>query len=90
MRLCKRYRVSGNVQGVFFRVSTWGQANEIGVTGWVRNTNNNDVELVACGTYEKLLRLEAWLQKGPPLATVKNIESEEIEGELFTDFSLRF
>lgn len=90
MTLCRRYRVNGRVQGVFFRASTRDQAISIGVTGWVRNTSRGDVELVACGEENQLLELESWLQDGPPHADVVDVQSETIALETFADFKVRY
>jgi|TARA_B100002003_G_scaffold195421_1_gene185246 acylphosphatase len=46
--------ISGRVQGVFFRHNTNKIANKLGLTGFVRNLGNRDVEVVAEGTEEKL------------------------------------
>jgi len=90
MTLCRRYRVSGKVQAVFFRDSTRKIAIRIGVTGWVRNTTGGDVELVACGEQNQLSELEDWLRGGPPLAEVHDVQSETIAHETFTEFRIRY
>ena len=33
----RKVRVSGHVQGVFYRVWAQGQARELGISGWIRN-----------------------------------------------------
>lgn len=76
MIISERYRVSGIVQGVGFRYHTRKQAISIGLTGWVRNLNNGDVELVARGSRMQLDQLYAWLQTGPRLACVDSVEVE--------------
>jgi len=49
----RRYLISGRVQGVGFRWFVEREAALIGVTGWVRNTENGDVEVMATGTHEQ-------------------------------------
>lgn len=71
--LCRHYIVEGQVQGVFFRVSTRDQAHQLGLKGWVRNRVEGDVELVACGTEAELMVLEQWLHQGPPMARVEQV-----------------
>jgi len=41
--------ISGRVQGVFFRVNTRNKAYELGLTGWVKNNYDGDVEVVCEG-----------------------------------------
>lgn len=79
MSLCKHYLVSGHVQGVFFRACTQEEARRLGLTGWVRNTPDGAVELLACGDAEQLHQLNVWLWKGPPSAKVTKVVSELVE-----------
>jgi acylphosphatase len=62
--------ISGRVQGVGFRYSCCHEARRLGLSGWVRNTINGDVEVWAEGSREKLDALLAWLRQGPPGARV--------------------
>ena len=71
---CRRFLVSGRVQGVFYRDSTRRQAQAIGVTGWVRNLYDGRVEVLACGDSRKLETFKKWLEIGPEYAKVTNIE----------------
>lgn len=87
---CMCYRVSGKVQGVWFRDSTVTRANEIGITGWVRNVPDGSVEVLACGEEVKLEEFFQWLHKGPMLARVDSVQSEQVELEQYTDFSVRY
>ena len=50
IRIRKRVRVSGCVQGVFFRSATERTAAALGVDGWVRNLPDSRVEAVFEGT----------------------------------------
>ena len=67
-------RIKGRVQGVGFRYSAVDEALRLGITGWVRNTPDGDVELVAEGGKEALRRLAAWGHVGPPGALVTEVE----------------
>ncbi len=64
------YLVKGRVQGVGFRWWTERAARRIGVSGTVRNTDDGDVEVMAEGSEEELVQLEAALERGPPLSSV--------------------
>ena len=61
---------------MFFRISTQDKANELNLTGWVKNIFNNAVEIIAEGDREELSKLTGWLQLGPPNATVDKISIE--------------
>ncbi len=66
--------IRGRVQGVYFRASTVYEAQNLGLTGWVRNSPDGSVEAVAEGTCEKIEELIAWCKKGPSGARVTNVE----------------
>ncbi|EKF9137290.1 acylphosphatase [Vibrio cholerae] len=67
---CSKFIVSGHVQGVGFRYHTSHQGLKLGLTGYAKNLNNGDVEVVACGAPERLEELYLWLQEGPKTASV--------------------
>ena len=66
--VCVRYKVSGRVQGVFFRASAQERALSLGLSGYAKNLPDGSVEVLACGEQMHLEALETWLQKGPPSA----------------------
>ena len=88
-QLCIHCFVSGKVQGVWFRASTQEKAQELGLTGWVRNLADGRVEVVACGDKNKLAELHAWLKQGPKLAKVSDLTYEELPWEEHQQFALR-
>lgn len=69
-------RVSGRVQGVFFRDSTRQKARELGLAGWVRNTPDGRVEAVFEGPTEAVREAVRWCGVGPPHAEVEDVEAE--------------
>lgn len=71
---CRRYLISGRVQGVFYRASAQRFAQSLQLSGWVRNRRDGRVELLACGDEAVLETLEKWLEIGPEYAKVTNIE----------------
>lgn len=75
-----RVLVSGTVQGVFFRHSTWQQAVDLEVKGWVRNLEDGRVECKALGPESDLLILLNWLGKGPVQAKVERVDIEWLSG----------
>lgn len=84
-------KVSGDVQGVFFRAHTREKAESLGVSGWARNTGDGGVEVVAEGERKLLEEFLAWLGKGPPSARVERVESawEKPTGE-FRGFGIKY
>jgi acylphosphatase len=71
---CRRYFVSGRVQGVGFRMSAYMAARRLGLDGWVRNLPDGRVEALAAGRTERLASFEDWLRAGPPGARVDDLE----------------
>lgn len=71
--------VRGKVQGVWFRAWTREMGRELGVTGWVRNMPDGNVETLAQGSAEQLDQFETRLWDGPPLARVTEIEVRRSE-----------
>ena len=84
-------RIHGLVQGVFFRSNTRGKAISLGVTGWVRNSWDGSVELMAEGERKSLEELLEWCREGPPSARVEKINHswEEFRGE-FDSFQVKY
>ncbi len=66
--------IHGRVQGVFFRDFTQRHAEELGLTGFVRNLQGGRVEVVAEGEKTKLSVLIDYLKRGPPAAAVESVE----------------
>ncbi|MGH7770310.1 MAG: acylphosphatase [Candidatus Binatia bacterium] len=71
-----RIRVEGRVQGVFFRASAQAEAHRLGVKGWVRNSPDGSVELLAEGQRKTIDDLIAWCRHGPRGAEVANVQVE--------------
>ena len=76
--LSKRCRVTGRVQGVWFRASTQQQAQHLGVTGYARNLPDGSVEVLACGPASAVGELESWLWQGPEAAEVSDVACETV------------
>ena len=70
--------VKGRVQGVGFRWFVHREAAEIGLNGWVRNTDGGDVEIVASGTGQQLAELRTALQKGSRGSRVDSVVQHEL------------
>ena len=81
-------RVTGKVQGVFFRASTQEEAQRLGLGGWVRNEADGSVRIEAEGDEDALDRLVAWCKHGPKQARVADVVVEEGEVEGYSDFQV--
>ena len=86
--VCVHCIISGKVQGVWFRASTQTEANQLGVTGWVRNLADGSVEVIACGSKIRIEALCEWLRKGPPRAHVRDFFCEEIASRNYQGFDI--
>jgi acylphosphatase len=79
-------RVSGKVQGVFFRASTKEQADFFGLKGFVRNEMNGDVYVEVEGDDGRVQEFLKWCAHGPSRARVDNLDVEESELKHFKGF----
>lgn len=66
--------ISGRVQGVGFRMFTKIKAENLGLSGWVRNLKDGRVEVVLVGPGEKIEEMLSWLKQGSPLARVEEVK----------------
>jgi acylphosphatase len=66
-------RVSGRVQGVGYREALRHEAENAGVTGWVRNRTDGSVEALLQGAPEAVASVLQWARRGPPAARVREI-----------------
>lgn len=82
-------RVSGHVQGVFFRVAVRDKASELGLVGFVRNEHDNTVTIDIEGASEAMDTMIAWCKEGPDHVSVTDIKVEELELVGYTGFSIR-
>ncbi|MFP4195993.1 MAG: acylphosphatase [Candidatus Woesearchaeota archaeon] len=81
--------VRGRVQGVNFRNFVRRTARELSLYGWVRNSGD-DVEIVAQGREQQLVKLLQLVRSGPPLARVDDIDYEAREpSKKFDSFFIR-
>ena len=69
-------RISGQVQGVFFRDSTRQKAEELGLAGWVKNTPDGQVEALFEGPSKRVREMVGWCEEGPRHASVENVDTD--------------
>lgn len=81
--------VSGRVQGVGFRHAARRKAAQLGLSGWVANLPNGDVEAVARGDAARVGQFEAWLRVGPQYARVDRVKAAPAAAGPAGDFQIR-
>jgi acylphosphatase len=81
--------IKGFVQGVFFRVKVQNLAKKFGITGWVKNLPDGNVEAVFEGEDNSLKEIILFCKKGPIGSKVEDviIKNEKFIGE-FKDFKI--
>jgi acylphosphatase len=80
--LARRWVLIGRVQGVGFRWYVLNHALSLGVRGWVRNTPDGDVEIVALASPATIEKLDELLARGPPGARVLEVLRTDIQHEV--------
>ena len=85
------YIIKGKVQGVGFRYFTKEQAEQLSLSGWVKNLADGSVETVASGDENTLTEFKKKLNQGPPLSRVDSIIERDIslQNEIFHCFDIR-
>ena len=69
-----RVRITGRVQGVWYRGWTVGEAQARSLSGWVRNRADGSVEAVFAGERESVDDMVEACRRGPPAARVTGVE----------------
>jgi len=65
--------VKGKVQGVFYRASAKKIARELVLKGWIKNTDDGNVESIVSGEPEAVDKFIEWCKKGPQLASITEV-----------------
>ncbi|RDC57570.1 acylphosphatase [Pedobacter chinensis] len=81
-------KVTGKVQGVFFRASTKAVADQMGIKGFIKNEKDGSVYIEA---ESELFILDAfidWCKEGPEKAVVENVEMSDGELKNFRNFEV--
>lgn len=76
-----RVRISGRVQGVWFRGWTIEKATAKSLRGWVRNRRDGDVEALFIGPTAAVEAMIAACHDGPPRARVERVERRPAEDD---------
>lgn len=89
MKVAYDIRVSGKVQGVFYRASTQEKSKELNITGWCKNLDNGNVQIHAEGKQVDLQALLLWCKMGPSKAIVESVNYTEVELEGHSEFNIK-
>ena len=81
-------QITGKVQGVFFRVSAKKVANQLGITGRIKNTDKGDVEAIVSGNKSAIDKFIDWCKHGPDNALVKEVIVKETDDIIFDKFEI--
>lgn len=84
----KHLLINGKVQGVFYRATAKEMAEKLGLTGWVKNTSEGNVEAVISGEEQPVKKFIDWCRHGPSGAKVTHVEVMEAQEENFWDFTI--
>jgi len=79
-------KITGNVQGVFFRGSAQKKAREMDIGGFARNETDDSLYIEAEGDEKLLNSFINWCENGPPTAKVSDISIKEGKIIGFKDF----
>ena len=82
-------RVTGRVQGVFYRAGCREEAERLGVRGWVSNEPDGSVAGHFEGDREAVDALVAWCRRGSPRSAVDDVQAEEADPVGAEGFSSR-
>lgn len=82
-------RLSGRVQGVFFRVMAQEKALSFGLTGAARNEHDGTVTLDIEGAPEDIDSMIVWCREGSGHASVTDVLIEEVDPVGYTGFSIQ-
>lgn len=82
-------KVSGRVQGVYFRATARDVANALGLKGFVRNERDDSVYIEAEGDSVRIDQFLDWCRQGPPQAVVDNVEVTDGAVKGYKEFEIR-
>ncbi len=81
-------KITGKVQGVFFRASAKDIANLQKICGWIKNANDDTVEALITGETEDVEAFILWSKQGPEKASVKHVKVTDMELKEFDSFKV--
>ena len=86
MKITRRLRIRGQVQGVNLREAMLLRAEQLKVTGWVQNRLDGSVEAIVQGEAFAIDSIVEWARQGPPGARIDSLDVETADDEGNYDF----
>lgn len=80
--------IKGKVQGVFYRASAKDVAEQLNLSGWIRNTKDGNVETMVTGDADLVKEFIGWCNKGPSRAEVYKVIVTDKPDEQFFGFTI--
>jgi acylphosphatase len=81
--------VSGEVQGVYYRVFAQKKAKELGIKGYIKNMPDGTVYCEAEGEEMALEAFADWCAEGSPYSRVESVNVEVSAGKGYEEFEIR-
>ena len=89
MKMKLHIKIYGKVQGVWFRINTKKNADELGINGWVKNMLDGGVEAIFEGNENDIHNMMNWCLRGSPNSKVEKIEINKIKySNQYPNFSI--
>jgi acylphosphatase len=82
-------KVSGKVQGVYFRASAKQKAIMLGLCGFIQNKPDGSVYLEIEGETDAVQKMVTWCHDGPGLARVNHIDVQDQTARNFVSFDIK-
>ena len=85
----KHLKILGKVQGVFYRASAKKKAEELEISGWIKNASDGSVEAMITGSDQQISNYIQWCKSGPDKANVEDVQVTDQELEQFHSFKIK-
>ncbi|MDQ6761567.1 MAG: acylphosphatase [Bacteroidota bacterium] len=88
-KISAHLKISGKVQGVFFRAMAKKVAEKNNLTGWIKNLADGNVEAIVSGDKDSVERFMEWCKQGPENAQVQAVNVHYVEEKIFKEFTVK-
>lgn len=88
MKVCYIAKVTGLVQGVYFRASAQNKAIDLSLSGYANNLEDGSLEVMVCGEESNVKQMLDWLEEGPEEAQVADVNTEPTNTKDINHFSI--